>query len=61
MSESYLEQLEKIAEETGWNLKEACYDAGIAETTLYRWKGGKTSPSHKTALKLAEYMATYRT
>ena len=54
MIESYLEQLEKIAEETGWNLKEACYDAGIAETTLYRWKGGKTSPSHKTALKLAE-------
>ncbi len=61
MIESYLDQLERIAIETGWDLKEACYDAGIAETTLYRWRGRKTFPSHKTALKLAEYMAKYRT
>ena len=34
---SYYDQLLETAEMTGWDLKEACIDSGVADTTFYRW------------------------
>jgi transposase-like protein len=56
----YWEQLVKIAEETGWSLRDACIDAGISDSTFYRWKNQTWSPRKQAAEKVAEYMLTYR-
>lgn len=56
---TYLSQLETLATETGWKLKEACIDAGVADTTYYRWVNGTSSPRLKEAKKVALYMQTY--
>ena len=56
---TYLEQLQNKAEDTGWNLKEACVDAGIAETTFYRWNKKITNPRQDQAQQVAEYMKQY--
>lgn len=57
---TYLEQLNTLAEETGWLLREACLDAGIADTTYYRWINGTTSPRLKQAKKVANFMLAYK-
>jgi len=56
---SYYDQLLDLADYTGWDLREACIDAGIADTTFYRWLKGLTSPRFKQAQIVAEYMTTY--
>tara|TARA_R100000664_G_C2757240_1_gene145386 strand:+ start:3249 stop:3443 length:195 start_codon:yes stop_codon:yes gene_type:complete len=57
---SYYQQLENIAEETGWNLKEACIDAGISDSTYYRWANGSFEPRRKPAERVADYMQRYQ-
>lgn len=37
--------VERLAAEAGLNIKEICARAGIAHTTFYRWKAGKTEPT----------------
>ena len=59
MITSYLDQLKTLAEETGWLLKEACIDSGVADTTYYRWANGTSNPRLKEAKKVASYMQTY--
>jgi len=59
MFKNYLTQLKEIAENTGWELREACMDAGIADTTYYRWIQGTTTPREKQAQTVANYMVTY--
>jgi|DEB0MinimDraft_4_1074332.scaffolds.fasta_scaffold118334_1 DNA-binding XRE family transcriptional regulator len=60
MIKTYLQQLKEIAEETGWKLNEACIDAGISETTYYRWAKGNYNPREKQAKKVAEHMVKFR-
>lgn len=52
----YLAQLESIARETGWDLKQACLDVGVADTTFYRWINRTTKPREKQARAVALYM-----
>lgn len=56
---SYKEQLVQIATDTGWALKDACIDAGIADSTYYRWNSHSTNPRLKEAETVARYMFTY--
>jgi transcriptional regulator with XRE-family HTH domain len=37
--------VERLAVEAGLSLKQVCARAGIAHTTFYRWKAGKTRPT----------------
>ena len=46
---SYLDQLEKVAGDAKVDLSEACEAAGIAATTLQRWRKGEVSPRKATA------------
>jgi transcriptional regulator with XRE-family HTH domain len=46
----YLDQLERQAAAHGVDLAEACARAGIASTTLARWRKGRASPRAATAL-----------
>jgi|TARA_R110002095_G_scaffold29117_3_gene28829 transcriptional regulator with XRE-family HTH domain len=57
---TYLEQLKKIAKDTGWLLEDACDDLGIARTTIYRWHKQISHPNERIVIKLARYMQTYR-
>lgn len=59
MLKTYLEQLKTIADNTGWDLREACADAGIAETTFYRWNKKITNPRQDQAQQVAQYMEKY--
>ncbi len=59
MIQPYLTQLKEIAETTGWELQDACIDAGIARTTYYRWMSGKMNPRQEQAEKVANYMLGY--
>ncbi len=59
MITSYLDQLNQIADDTGWNLADACVDSGIAVTTYYRWIKKICSPREKQARIVADYMARY--
>jgi hypothetical protein len=57
---TYLNQLQTLASDMGYNLKEACLDAGIADTTYYRWINGTTSPRFKQAQKVEEHLLTFK-
>jgi transcriptional regulator with XRE-family HTH domain len=57
---TYLEQLKTLASDSGWKLKEACIDAGIADTTYYRWMNGTTSPRYKQAQQVENFLLTYK-
>ena len=57
---SYWNQLSEIAEDTGWQLKDACIDSGVSDSTYYRWKTGKFMPSQGSAERIAGYMQQYR-
>ncbi len=46
---SYLDQLQYEARKAGVDLDEACAKAGIASTTLQRWRKGEVTPRHATA------------
>lgn len=46
---SYLDQLQYEARKAGVDLSEACEKAGIASTTLQRWRKGEVSPRAATA------------
>lgn len=59
MLKTYWTQLLEIAVQTGWELEDACIDAGIARTTFYRWRSGKMNPRQEQAQKVADHMATY--
>ncbi|MEK9909141.1 MAG: hypothetical protein VW498_02135 [Candidatus Thalassarchaeaceae archaeon] len=59
MIKTYLEQLQEIAEQTGWDLEEACVDAGVAKTTYWRWTHNKITPRLAKAQQVAEYMLSY--
>lgn len=59
MLETYLQQLQNIAEITGWNLREACIDSGINESTYYRWNKKITNPRQDQAQKVARFMEQY--
>jgi len=37
--------VERLAGEAGLSIKDVCARAGIAHTTFYRWKSGKTEPT----------------
>ena len=50
---SYYEQLENIAVETGWTLKDACIDAGLSDSTYYRWANGSFEPRRQPAERVA--------
>jgi len=54
-----MEQLKEIADQTGWVLEEACVDSGIASTTYFRWKTGRTQARESEVIKVANYMETY--
>jgi hypothetical protein len=56
---SYKNQLVDLAKETGWELKDACVDAGIADSTYYRWINSATSPRLKEATQVGNYMCRY--
>ena len=58
---TYLDQLNTLCEETGWTLKEACIDSGVADTTFYRWVNGQTSPRYKQAQIVSNFMERYAT
>tara|TARA_R100001530_G_scaffold54610_1_gene40286 strand:+ start:3497 stop:3691 length:195 start_codon:yes stop_codon:yes gene_type:complete len=58
---SYYDQLLETAEMTGWDLKEACIDSGVADTTFYRWVNGQTSPRYKQAQIVSNFMERYAT
>jgi transposase-like protein len=49
MLSTYLAQLDQEAHEAGVDLSEACERAGIASTTLQRWRRGDVSPREATA------------
>jgi transposase len=55
----YLQQLISLSEETGWELRDACIDAGISDSTFYRWINKKNKPRLKEAETVAKYMCTY--
>tara|TARA_R110000824_G_scaffold120059_5_gene274664 strand:+ start:1790 stop:1975 length:186 start_codon:yes stop_codon:yes gene_type:complete len=59
MLRTYFDQLIDLSETTGWDLRDACIDAGIADTTFYRWRLGITKPREKQAQIVAEFMTTY--
>lgn len=46
---SYLDQLQREADRVGVDLSEACKRAGIASTTLQRWRNGEVTPRKATA------------
>lgn len=50
--ESYLDHLERAACAAGVDLAKACRRAGVAATTLSRWRRGDTSPQYGTAAKI---------
>lgn len=37
--------IERLAADAGITVMELCRQAGIAHTTFYRWKAGKTRPT----------------
>ena len=37
--------IERRADAAGLSIKDVCERAGIAHTTFYRWKAGKTEPT----------------
>lgn len=45
----YLDQLEIFAQRNGVDLRSACKLAGVAHTTLGRWRKGENDPSLETA------------
>ena len=57
--ETYLNQLKNIAKQTGWKLLDGCIDAGVSNSTYYRWVRGTSSPRIHQATKVAEYMLKY--
>jgi predicted DNA-binding transcriptional regulator AlpA len=59
MLHTYLQQLQETAESTGWELREACIDSGVSDTTFYRWQNGTTHPREKQASVVMNYMLTY--
>ena len=55
MLDTYLDQLDQEAARVGVDLSAACARAGVAATTLQRWRRGEVSPREGTAkLVLAE-------
>jgi hypothetical protein len=60
MINTYYNQLLTISKETGWDLKEACIDAGISDTTYYRWLNKTHSPREKQAQLVAAHMVKFR-
>lgn len=58
---SYLDQLQAAAETAGVDLAKACNKAGVATTTLQRWRNGDVTPRKATAdlvLDCIEQLAT---
>jgi len=56
---TYIEQLKTIADETGWDLREACIDSGISDVSYYRWINGTTQARETEVIRVAEYMEMY--
>lgn len=54
MLETYFDQLQREADRAGVDLSQACSRAGIAATTLQRWKRGEVSPREATAKAIIE-------
>lgn len=52
MFTSYLEQLERAAEDAQVELSDACKAEGIADTTLARWRKDEAAPRDATARAL---------
>lgn len=46
---SYLHQLQREADKAGVKLADACKKAGVASTTLQRWRNGDVAPREATA------------
>ena len=57
---TYLSQLKNTANETGWELRDACIDAGLSDTTYYRWNKGTTTPREQEAKKVSSHMLQFR-
>jgi len=57
---TYLSQLQALASDAGWRLKDACIDAGIADTTYYRWINGTSNPRLKQAQKIETLLLTFK-
>lgn len=48
------EDVERRAAEAGLSLKQVIERAGIAHTTFYRWRSGKTTPSIKVYRRILD-------
>jgi transcriptional regulator with XRE-family HTH domain len=57
---TYLDQLKQLADDAGWKLRDACIDAGIADTTYYRWMNGTSNPRLKQAEKVEKLLLTFK-
>lgn len=53
---TYLDQLEARAKEVGHDLIEVGQRAGVAKTTIQRWRHGELSPREDTARLLFDEM-----
>lgn len=60
MLSTYLDQLEREAEHAGVDLAEACALAGVAKTTLQRWRKGEVFPREGTAKAIIEKIRQMR-
>lgn len=54
MLQSYYSQLLASADRQDIDLAAACRRAGVASTTLLRWRSGKTSPRENEARRVME-------
>ena len=59
--ETYLQQLEARAGEIGFSLDDVCLAAGVAATTLARWRKGQNACHKDTRDKLLARMEKMRT
>jgi len=49
MLKTYLDQLQREADAARVSLDDACRSAGVAATTLARWRNGEVAPRQATA------------
>lgn len=60
MISTYFDQLEREAREAGVALERACEAAGVALTTLQRWRKGEVTPREATAKAISEQIQELR-
>ena len=56
---TYLEQLDLAAKRSGVDLMEVARSAGVAHSTIYRWRNGRRSPTEEVSRKLMTAIADH--